>query len=98
MDDIFVIVISEPPGKFFIVHLWFVFPLSPLGGHNVWIRELELPSIPCPRDVLLARFVREQLKKELPQLDGSAALVPGQEGGGDHGLPFHSHTIFLFKF
>ena len=29
MDDIFVIVVTKAPRKFFVVHFWFVFPDAP---------------------------------------------------------------------
>lgn len=43
------------------------------GPYLVRVSKLELPSIPCPADKRLTGFVREQLQKELPQLDGSAS-------------------------
>ena len=35
---------------------------------------------------MLAGFVGQQLEQELPQLDGSAALVAGKNVGWDQGL------------
>ena len=54
--------------------------------HLVGVCEFELPPVSRPTDVWLARFVREQFEEELPELDGPASLVSGQERGWDHGL------------
>lgn len=38
--------------------------------HLIRIGELELPAVARPRDEPLAALVSQQLKQELPQLDG----------------------------
>ena len=74
-DDVLVVVISERPRQFLVVHLGLVLPVAPSRGHLVRVDHLELPPVPGPGNEVLARFVREQLEKKLPELDGTGAGV-----------------------
>ena len=73
--DVFIVVISQAPRKFLVVHFWFIFPESPPSRHLqsgleqladvchiylVRVRQLKLPAVSRPGDELLTRFVREE--------------------------------------
>ena len=70
-DYVLVVIVSQPPGQLFIVHLWFVLPDAPSSSHLVRVDHLELPTITGPGDEVLAGLVCEQLEQELPKLDGT---------------------------
>jgi len=72
-DDVFVVVISQSTRQLFVVHLGFVFPVSPPSRNLVWIDHLELPTIPRPSDEVLAGFICKKLQQKLPQLNGAWA-------------------------
>lgn len=66
MNNILVVIITQSPRQFFIVHLRLVLPDAPSSGHLVRIGQLEFPAVPCPRYESLARLVGQQFQKELP--------------------------------
>lgn len=76
-DYVLVIIVSEPPGQLFIVHLWLVLPDAPSSSHLIRIDHLEFPTITSPGDKVLTCLVREELKQELPELDGTRASEAG---------------------
>ena len=51
-----------------------------MESYLVRVRQFELPAVPRPVDVRLARLVRQKLEEELPQLDRSTAVIRGEEG------------------
>jgi hypothetical protein len=73
VDDVFVIVVAQATAQLLVVHFWFVLAHAPPAGHLVRVGQLELPAVARPRNEVLARFVRQQLQQELPQLDGPRA-------------------------
>ena len=72
-DYILVVIVSEPPRQLLVVHLWFVLPYAPSSSHLVRVDHLELPTVTSPGDKVLTCLVREELKQELPELDGTRA-------------------------
>ena len=56
-----------------------------MESYLVRIRQFELPAVPRPVDVRLARLVRQKFEEELPQLDRSAAVIRGEEGARQEG-------------
>ena len=74
VDDILVVVVPQAPGQLLVVHLGLVLAQAPPPRHLVRVAQLELPAVAGPRDELLARLVRQQLKQELPELDRTRAL------------------------
>ena len=72
-DYVLVIIVSQPPGQLFIVHLWFILPDAPPPRHLVRVDHLEFPTIASPGDKVLTCLVGEELKQELPELDGTRA-------------------------
>jgi len=73
-NHISVIVITERPAQFFIVHGWFVFTFTPQLCNHFWIVQFELPFTSKPMDNVAMLLVRQQLKEELPQLN--LTIVP----------------------
>ena len=57
VNDVLVVVIPQTTREFLVVHLWFIFPLTPAPGHLVRVRHLELPAVSGPGDEVLAGFV-----------------------------------------
>lgn len=55
--DVFIIVVTEGPAEFIIVHVGFAFPFSPAPGHLIWICHLELPVGAFPGDAVGVRAV-----------------------------------------
>ena len=56
-----------------------------MESYLVRVREFELPAIPRPVDVRLARLVCQKFEEELPELDRSTAVIRGEEGAGQEG-------------
>ena len=56
-----------------------------MESYLVRVRQFELPAVPRPVDVRLARLVRQKFEEELPQLDRSAAVIRGEEGARQEG-------------
>lgn len=73
MNYILIIIVSQTPTEFLIVHLGFVFTDAPTSRDLVRVGELELPAVAGPADEVLARLVCQLLQEELPQLDGAAS-------------------------
>ena len=46
-----------------------------MDSYLVRVRQLELPAVPRPVDVRLARLVRQEFEEELPELDRSTAVI-----------------------
>ena len=61
--------LPECPAEFFVVHVWFVFPGAPELSHHLGVLQLELAHVSDPVDHVAVLLVRQQLQKELPQLD-----------------------------
>ena len=62
--------------------------------HLVRVRQLELPPVPRPVDVRLARFVRQKFKKELPQLNRPTAVIRREKGARQEGI---RRSVALWK-
>ena len=75
MYDVLVVVITNPSTQLLVVHLWFVLTSTPELGNLVRVSHLELPSVTRPSDTTVARTIREQFQKELPQLDRSVTCT-----------------------
>lgn len=65
-----VIVVSECPAQFVIVHIGLVLAGSPQPGHLLSLQQFELPFVIGPADELLIVGIQQKLKQELPQGDG----------------------------
>lgn len=73
-NHISVIIITECPAQFLIVHGWFVFTFTPQLCNHFWIVQFELPFTSKPMDNITMLLVCQQLKEELPQLN--LTIVP----------------------
>lgn len=62
VDDVFVVVITEAPTQFLVVHLWLVLPGSPTSRHLFWVYQLEFPLTAGPSDTVLAVAICQQLQ------------------------------------
>ena len=69
LDDVFVVVISECPRKFVVVHIVFVFSEAPELRDLLGVDEFELHLHARPGDEVLVLPAAEQLQQELPQRD-----------------------------
>lgn len=67
--NVLVIVVSEGSAQLVVIHVGLAFAFSPAPRHFVRVRHLEFPVGPFPRDTAGVGTVRQQLEKELPQLD-----------------------------
>ena len=71
--DVLVVVISQGPTQLVVVHVGLALPLAPTPGDFVRVDHLELPVGALPRDAVAVGGIREELKKELPQLNLTTA-------------------------
>ncbi len=67
--DVLVVVISQGPGQFVVVHIGFGFTFSPASGDFVWVHQFEFSVGAFPRDVGCVGRVGQKFQQELPQLD-----------------------------
>lgn len=75
--DVLVVVITKSSAKLVIVHVGLVLALAPLSGDLVGVHELEFAIGAFPSDTCRVFRVGQELEKELPQLDLSAARACG---------------------
>lgn len=72
LDDRLAIVVPKTTAEFLIVHGRLVFLLPPHLGHCRGLEDFELiVLILCPLDQVSTRGTDEELKEELPKLDGA---------------------------
>ena len=71
--DVLVVVISQGPTQLVVVHVGLALPLTPTPGDFVRVDHLELPVGALPGYTISVRAVREELEKELPQLNLTTA-------------------------
>lgn len=69
MKDPLVVVISQSPAQFIVVHLGFALPGPPEPSHFIWILDDKLAIVPLPGDDIMILLFPEQLQDEVPQLD-----------------------------
>lgn len=85
--DVFVVVVTKGPTQLIIVHIGLILSLSPASRDLVRIDQFEFAvgSFPCNEMRIL--WVREQLKKELPELDlATTRVVIGPDSDGIIGV------------
>ena len=73
--DVLVVIVSQSSAKLVVVHVGFVFALTPLSGDFVGIHEFEFAVGAFPRDASGVLGVGQELEEELPQLNLSAACA-----------------------
>lgn len=64
-----VVVVSEGPAEFVVVHVGLVLAGSPQPGHLLRLQQFELPFFIGPADQLFIAGIQKELEKELPQGD-----------------------------
>lgn len=71
--DVLVVVVPQGTTELVVVHVRLALPFTPTSGNLVWVDELEFSVRSLPRDAADVLLVRQQLQKELPQLDLTAS-------------------------
>lgn len=67
--DIFVIIVAQRTAQLVVVHVGLALPLPPAPRHLIGVCHLELAVGALPGDAASVGAVRQELQKELPQLD-----------------------------
>ncbi|GFY51028.1 uncharacterized protein TNIN_442001 [Trichonephila inaurata madagascariensis] len=71
--DVLVVVVSQCPTQFVVVHVGLALSLTPPPGYLVGVGQLELAVGPLPRDAVGVAAVRQKFQEKLPQLNLAAS-------------------------
>lgn len=86
LNDVLYVVVSQGSAELVVIHVRLVLANPPETSHLLGLQKLELPVVGCPADHVLILRLLQELKKELPQCDGTVHSN-GQAGRGNPSRP-----------